>query len=218
MKTWAVIAIIILAAAVIGGIVYYVQKDKEPAGEQIIDNNNAIPGDRPNDYSTPAVPTPSPSPYPSPVQGEGKGSVTPPRTGKTLPVEDMSGVSVTFSGTVLAGSKAQVIDYNKPDFDKALAAKKLVVIYFYADWCPICRAEVPKMYEAFNELTSSDVVGFRVNYKDGFDDDHEKDLAREHGIGYQHTKVFVKNYERVLKSPESWDKERYLTEINNALK
>ena len=42
-------------------------------------------------------------------------------------------------------------------------------------------------------------------------------LAKQFGVAYQHTKVFVKSSTRILKSPEGWDRERYLTEINKAI-
>ena len=119
-----------------------------------------------------------------------------------------------FSGTLLAGNSAPLLDFNKADYDKALASGKIVFIYFYANWCPICRAEVPSLEAAFNELTTNKVIGFRVNYNDDETDDDEKNLARQFGVAYQHTKVILKNGERVLKSPESWDKQKYLSEIN----
>ncbi len=122
-----------------------------------------------------------------------------------------------FSGTVLAGSTSPLIDFNKADYDKALASDKLVVLYFYATWCPICIAEFPQMQSAFNDLSSDKVVGFRVNFNDGDTDDNERALAQQFGVAYQHTKVFLKNGQRILKSPEGWDKQHYLREINNAL-
>jgi len=75
------------------------------------------------------------------------------------------------------------------------------------------------LYPAFNELDTDgvEVIGFRVNYKDSATNENEESLAREHGVAYQHTKVFVKNGERILKAPDGWDKDRYLEEINNAL-
>lgn len=134
---------------------------------------------------------------------------------KTMMKDDSA--MMKFSGTVLAGGLAPLLDYNKSDFDKALASDKLVVVYFYANWCPECRVEFPKMQEAFDELTTDKVVGFRVNYNDSDTDNNEKDLAREHGVAYQHTKVFIKNGQRILKSPESWEKLRYIEEISKAL-
>ena len=124
----------------------------------------------------------------------------------------------SFSGSVIAGTSAPLIDFNTTDYEQALASDKLVVLYFYANWCPVFTEEVANaLYPAFNELTRDDVVGFRINYNDNQTDDQEKALAREFGVAYQHTKVFVQNKERVLKSPESWDKDRYFSEIEKAL-
>ena len=58
------------------------------------------------------------------------------------------------------------------------------------------------------------MVGFRVNYRDNQTDDAETALARQYGVAYQHTKVAVKDGQVVLKSPESWQIDRYVEEIN----
>jgi len=121
---------------------------------------------------------------------------------------------VSFSGAVLAGTSAPLLDYNKSDYDKAIAANKKIAIYFYANWCPTCKKEFPKMQSAFNHLNRDDVVGFRVNFNDSDTDSSEKELAKQFGVAYQHTKVFVKNGQRILKSPETWDEAKYLSEIN----
>ena len=122
-----------------------------------------------------------------------------------------------YSGAVLAGTSAPVLDFTKADYDAALNSDKLVVLYFYANWCPICKAEFPVMQKVFNELSTDNVIGFRVNYNDDQTDNDEKNLAKQFGVAYQHTKVFVKNGQRILKSPEGWDEQRYDTEINKAL-
>ncbi|MDP3769487.1 MAG: thioredoxin family protein [bacterium] len=122
-----------------------------------------------------------------------------------------------YSGAILAGKSALLLDFKKADYDAALTSDKLIVLYFYANWCPICKAEFPVMQDTFNELTTDKVIGFRVNYNDNETDSDEKNMAREFGIAYQHTKVFVKNGQRILKSPEGWDRLRYDTEINKAL-
>ena len=124
---------------------------------------------------------------------------------------------VKYEGAVFAGVSAPLLDFKKSDYDKAVTSGKLVVLYFYADWCPICKTEFPKMQSVFNKLSSDKVVGFRVNFKDGSTDDAETALAKEFGVAYQHTKVFVKSGQRVLKSPEGWDEARYMAEISKAI-
>lgn len=122
-----------------------------------------------------------------------------------------------YTGTLLAGKSAPLLDFTKADYDVAVKLDKLIVLYFYANWCPICKVEFPTMQEAFNELATDKVIGFRVNYNDDQTDNDEKNLARQFGVAYQHTKVFVKNGQRILKSPEGWDDKRYDMEINKVL-
>ena len=126
-------------------------------------------------------------------------------------------MTMHYTGSVLAGTSSPLIKYNKSDFDTVFKTDKLIVLYFFANWCPICRVEFPKMEQAFNELTTDKVVGFQVNYNDNETDTDEVNLAREHGVAYQHTKVFIRNGQRIGKYPDSWDKARYLNEINKAL-
>lgn len=131
---------------------------------------------------------------------------------------DKGETMMKYSGAVLAGKSAPLLDFTKTDYDAARKTDKLVVLYFYANWCPICKAEVSNaLYPAFNELTTDKVVGFRVSYNDNETNADEKNLAKEFGVAYQHTKVFVKNDQRILKSPEGWDEKRYDIEINKVL-
>jgi thiol-disulfide isomerase/thioredoxin len=120
-----------------------------------------------------------------------------------------------YMGEALASeSSSMYLAFNKEDYEKALESDKYILLYFYASWCPTCKEEQPEVIAAFNELNREDVIGFRVNYKDSDTESYEEDLAREFGISYQHTKVILHNKERILKSPESWDKERYLEELS----
>jgi len=120
-----------------------------------------------------------------------------------------------YTGALLAGSlrASPLLDFTKADYDKAIASDRLVVLYFYANWCPICKAEFPKTQAAFNQLQGDDVVGFRVNFNDDQTDANEITLAKQYGVAYQHTKVFVKNGMRVLKAPDSWETLHYVSEI-----
>lgn len=194
-----VIAIIALVAVIVG-ISYFVVRQQPVQEESMvkpIDDSMQKSDSTMND---------------STMQKEGDTTMDK-KDGTVMSEESM----MKYSGAVLAGSKAQLLDFNKADYDKATMSGKLVVLYFYANWCPICKAEFPKMQAAFNELSTGDVIGFRVNYNDNETDADEKALAREHGVAYQHTKVFVRNGTKILKAPDSWDTNRYLSEINRRL-
>lgn len=122
-----------------------------------------------------------------------------------------------YDGEILAGTTTPYIAFNKEDYDKAIAENKIIMLYFYANWCPICKAEQPKVFAAFNEMEYENVIGFRANYRDDDVDEFEEQLAKEHGITYQHTKVIIKDGQRALKAPDSWNKERYLEEIKKLI-
>lgn len=120
-----------------------------------------------------------------------------------------------YTGKVLAGTEStKYLDFNKEDYEKALKEKKKILLYFYANWCPICRREQPDTFAAFNEINDPDLIGFRVNYRDSNTEEFEEELAKEFGVSYQHTKVILKDGQRVLKDPETWDKQRYLEELS----
>jgi|SRR3989344_2770292 len=136
---------------------------------------------------------------------------------KEIMIEDNNGIKEEGSmekGKVLAGTTTKYLEFNKADYDRALAENKVVLLNFYANWCPICRAEQPSALAAFNELNKENVIGFRVNYKDSDTNSDEETLAEQFQIPYQHTKVIIVNGKQVLKSPDSWDKERYMGEIS----
>ena len=121
----------------------------------------------------------------------------------------------SYTAKVLAGTETtKYLEFNKADYEKALKEKKKILLYFYANWCPICKKEQLDTFAAFNEVSDPDLVGFRVNFRDSDTDADETNLAKDFGVSYQHTKVILKDGQRVLKAPDSWDKQRYLDEIS----
>lgn len=129
--------------------------------------------------------------------------------------KDKAMMEKSYTGKVLAGTEStKYLDFNKADYDKALKEKKKILLYFYANWCPICRAEQSETFAAFNEINDPDLIGFRVNYRDSGADADEDALAKEFGVSYQHTKVLLKEGQRVGKWPDSWAKQRYLDELS----
>lgn len=104
---------------------------------------------------------------------------------------------------------ATLVDFSPESYAQAIKSEKLVVVYFYANWCPICRAEFPQMQQAFASVDSSKVIGVRVHYNDDQTSAKERDLASEFKIPYQHTKVFLKNGKEIFRSGDSWTKDEY---------
>ena len=88
-------------------------------------------------------------------------------------------------------------EFDKAAYEKALGEERYIFLDFYANWCPICRAEEPDIKAAFNELSTGNVIGFRVNYNDDQTDESEKALAKKLGVAYQHTKIVVAPDEKV---------------------
>lgn len=129
--------------------------------------------------------------------------------------EEMAAMEKEHEATMK--SPANLHDFSQAAFDQAMTDNKVIVLFFNANWCPACQAELPQQTMAFEELTNPDVHGFRVHYKDDQTDDAQTMLAKKYGIAYQHTKVIIKNGKPVLKSPEPWDKARILAEINRVV-
>lgn len=132
-----------------------------------------------------------------------------------IPEQQSSATAAGYKGDPLAGKASLYLDFKKADYEKALADGKIILLDFYANWCPICRAEAPELKAGFDSLTTDKVVGFRVNYNDSDTDEDEKKLAKDFGITYQHTKVILKNGKEVLRTLEQWDRKELVKQINS---
>lgn len=64
------------------------------------------------------------------------------------------------------------------------------VLFFYANWCPICKPADASFTKNMAQIPA-DVTLIRVNYNDTETDQAEKDLAKKHGVTYQHTFVQI---------------------------
>lgn len=85
-------------------------------------------------------------------------------------------------------SDAHYVVYSKTAFDDAAGTRR--VLFFYANWCPICKPADADFTANVSKLPS-DVTLIRVNYNDTDTDQEEKDLAKQYGITYQHTFVQI---------------------------
>jgi thioredoxin 1 len=120
-------------------------------------------------------------------------------------------------GKVIAGKSSPFVEFNKTGFDKAIADGKIVFLNFYANWCPTCRVEAPIIDSGFNSLQTSNIVGFRVNFKDSDTDKDEEFLAKQFNVPYQHTKIFLVNGKEIDRYPNQWSKESFDKAFNKVL-
>jgi thiol-disulfide isomerase/thioredoxin len=105
----------------------------------------------------------------------------------------------SYSGKTIAGTVTPYIRYNDADFKKTIGEGKVVYVYFYATWCPLCARERPDIINAFNKLNEPEVVGFEAHWSDGQNTAEDDNLAREYGITSQHTHLFIGKGGRVEK-------------------
>lgn len=131
--------------------------------------------------------------------------------------DETSMMKTSYTGKKLAGTSSQYLEFTQADYVQAQKEGKIIFLDFYADWCPICRAEAPAIQEGFNNLSNEKVVGFRVNFKDAQTDDAEKALAKEFNIPTQHTKVVLKDGKEIVRSSDAWDAETFDKEMKTVL-
>ena len=131
--------------------------------------------------------------------------------------EDAMMEKVNYKGTMLAGTTTPYIRYNEEDFNKAQSAGKVIYIYFYASWCPICKSERPTILSAFNGMSNADAVGFEVHFNDDETNDKDRDAARKFGVSYQHTTIILNPSSKVVyRSLSPIKKEDIVSEILKA--
>jgi peroxiredoxin len=78
---------------------------------------------------------------------------------------------VPVAGTVAAGQPAPdftLSDLNGRNYTLSQLRGKVVIVNFWATWCPPCRAEMPSMEKLYRELADQGLVMLAVNIeKDG---------------------------------------------------
>lgn len=84
--------------------------------------------------------------------------------------------------------------YDKAAFEKSLAEGKPVIVEFFADWCPTCKAQKPIVQELMRDPRMKEVTLFVADY------DKEKDLKKTLRVSQQSTFVVFKSGKEVARS------------------
>ncbi len=97
-------------------------------------------------------------------------------------------VSQEKSAMMQKEDSTRYVEYSKIALNQAVNNKR--VLFFYANWCPICRPADADFNKNTNRIPK-DVTVIRVNYNDTDTDQEEKDLAKQYSVTYQHTFVQI---------------------------
>ncbi len=95
----------------------------------------------------------------------------------------MSAKETPPAGAMMMMSSANKVDFTTIDDARRLAAAGPTVLFFHADWCPLCRADMQQIDERLHELGNISVVV--VDY------DQSGGLKKQYGVTYQHTYVQI---------------------------
>ena len=99
------------------------------------------------------------------------------------------------------GSFAAEQNFDRASFDKLVADGKPVVVNFYADWCPTCKAQQVSVTALANDPRLKDLTIFKADY------DKEKELKKLLRVSSQSTFVVFKAGKEVERSTGQTKKE-----------
>ena len=120
-------------------------------------------------------------------------------------------ISIIAAFLLAASAWAGEQPYDKAAFDKAVAEGKPVIVDFFADWCPTCKAQKPHVQSILGEAKMKDVTLFIADY------DKEKDLKRALRVTQQATFVVFKAGKEVARSTGQTQREQLAALLNRAL-
>ena len=110
-------------------------------------------------------------------------------------------ISVVAAFLLAASALAGELPYDRAAFDKAMAEGRPVIVDFFADWCPTCKAQKPHVQSLIGDPKMKHVTLFVADY------DREKDLKRALRVTQQATFVVFKGGKEVGRSTGQTKKE-----------
>lgn len=112
------------------------------------------------------------------------------------------------AGSVLASVFGK---YDGGSFRKLLASGNPVVVHVHADWCTVCRAQLPVMERVLSEPSYKNVRAIRVNF------DSEKQFLTDFKVVRQSTIIVFKGGKEVSRLSYESDPSRIQETLQQAI-
>ena len=122
------------------------------------------------------------------------------------PDDSMGGSMMMSADSMEPGHSSGFPEFKSIDEAKMLAGIKPTVLFFYADWCPTCRAAVSEMKAEADSLR--DINLLIVDY------DNSDELKMKYGVSYQHTFVQIDQQGMAVSTWNGGDSEKILEMVS----
>jgi thioredoxin 1 len=113
-----------------------------------------------------------------------------------------------------AGGRAlamQFAEYKSDSFLKLLASGNSLVVHVHADWCTVCKAQIPVMDRILAAPAYKNVRAVRVNF------DKEKQFLTDHKIIRQSTILIFKGGKEIARLSYDADPQRIEQTLERAI-
>jgi thioredoxin 1 len=111
--------------------------------------------------------------------------------GAMMMTSNKDAMMMTGNKDTMMSHPAAYVSYSAVAVTQALAAKKHVVLFFYAPRCPSCRGLDKDLVAELATLPADSMV-FKVDY------DSSSDLKQKYGVTTQHTVVSIDAQENMI--------------------